>query len=427
MNDLELQKHTLSNGLRVLIVPMQHTRSATVSIFCGCGSRYEPYDLMGLSHFLEHMLFKGTRRRPEARDISEAIERVGGMLNASTGREATVFWAKVAVQHLEIAFDLLSDILLESLFRADDMERERSVILEEIEMYKDTPADWVHVLMSRLLWPQHPLGEDIAGREDTIIRITRADLLAHLEDFYRANNLVLAVAGNVDSEEVLRAAQMYFGRLRKGTGPAWLPAAATRRVERVLVQAEDNNQVQLCLGGEGLSHFDPDRHALSLLSTALGEGMSSRLFVEVRERLGLAYDIYSYADRYFDTGSLVISAGVDQTNLREALSTIWEQVDRLRQDRLPPEEMEKVREFTKGRLVLSMEDSWNVANWYGSQEVLLGSTISVDEMLELIESISASDILRVAQRIFTPDWAHLALIGPGLDVHQLEELVTAWH
>ena len=427
MSEQTLRRHTLPNGLRVLILPMPHTRAATVSLFCGAGSRYEPYDLMGLSHFLEHMLFKGTVQRPDPQEIAEAIERTGGLLNASSGREATVFWAKVASQHLAIAFDILSDIVLNPALSADDVERERGIILEELELYQDTPPDWVHVLISRLLWPNHPLGEDIGGRAETIMHITRDDLVKHVEDFYRANNMVLVVAGGVDPDDALSLAEDAFIGLRKGTGPAWLPAVATQPADRVFTQSEDYNQVQLCIGGKGLSHADPDRHALELLNTALGDGMSSRLAVEVRERLGLAYDIYSYAEQYFDTGAFIISASVEDTHLGSALAAIWEQVDRMRQDRLPPEELDKVREFTKGRLLLSMEDSWNVASWYGSQEVLMHSTITLDEMLATIDAITADDILRVAQRIFVPGWAHMALVGPGLDRAAMEDLVSMWN
>lgn len=427
MKELTLRRHTLPNGLRVLLLPTPHTRAATVSLFCGAGSRYEPYDLMGLSHFLEHMLFKGTVHRPDPQEIVEAIERTGGLLNASTGREATVFWAKVATQHLPIAFDILSDIALNPALNPDDVERERGVILEELELYQDTPPDWVHVLMSRLLWPGHPLGEDIGGRPESIVNITRDDLLKHVEDFYRANNMVLVVAGGMDPDTALSYAEESFGGLRKGTGPAWLPAVATQPQERVITQAEDHNQVQLCIGGKGLSHADPDRHVLDLMNTALGDGLSSRLAVEVRERLGLAYDIYSYAEQYFDTGSFVIAAGVDDGHLGSALAAIWDQVDRMRQEKLSADEMDKVREFTKGRLLLSMEDSWNVASWYGSQEVLMHTTITLDEMLATIDAITADDILRVAQRIFVPGWAHVALVGPGLDRAAMEDLIGMWN
>ena len=427
MSEQTMVRHTLPNGLRVLILPMPHTRAATVSVFCGAGSRYEPYDLMGLSHFMEHMLFKGTAQRPDPQEIAEAVERTGGLLNASTGREATVLWAKVASQHLAIAFDILSDIILNPALRPDDVERERGVILEELELYQDTPSDWVHVLMSRLLWPGHPLGEDIGGRPESIMHITRDDLLKHVEDFYRANNMVLVVAGGVSADAALAHAEEAFGGLRKGTGPAWLPAVATQPVDRVITQPDEYNQVQLCIGGKGLSHADPDRHALDLLNTALGDGMSSRLAVEVRERLGLVYDIYSYAEQYFDTGAFIISAGVDDAHLGGALDAIWEQVDRIRQEKLPAEEMDKVREFMKGRLLLSMEDSWNVASWYGSQEVLMHTTITLDEMLATIDAITADDILRVAQRVFTPGWAHVALVGPGLDRAAMEDLVSMWN
>lgn len=427
MKEMTLRRHTLPNGLRVLLLPLPHTRAATVSLFCGAGSRYEPYDLMGLSHFLEHMLFKGTVQRPDPQEIAEAIERTGGILNASSGREATVFWAKVASQHLPIAFDILSDIALNPALNPDDLERERGVILEELELYQETPADWVHVLISRLLWPGHPLGEDIGGRPESIVNITRDDLLKHVEDFYRANNMVLVVAGGMDPDEALAYAEEVFGGLRKGTGPAWLPAVATQPLERVVTQAEDHNQVQLCIGGKGLSHADPDRHALDLLNAALGDGLSSRLAVEIRERLGLAYDIYSYAEQYFDTGSFVISAAVEDAHLGSALAAIWDQVDRIRQEKLSPDEMDKIREYTKGRLLLSMEDSWNVASWYGSQEVLMHSTISLDDMLAIIDGTTADDILRVAQRIFVPGWAHVALVGPGLDRAAMEDLVSMWN
>jgi predicted Zn-dependent peptidase len=419
---LPLARQVLPNGLRMLVAPMPHTRSATVALFFGMGSRYEAPQEQGIAHLVEHMLFKGSRRYPTAPLISETIEGVGGILNAATDKELTVYWAKVASRHLDLAFDLLADMVRHPLFEAAELEKEKKVVLDELGLAQDAPGEWVHQLLSELLWPSQPLGWEIAGTPETVNAQTRETLLSYVKRGYGPRNAVLMVAGDASPDHVFALASE--GLSADGAPPPrWETAREAAGQPLVSLQTRETEQSYLCLGGKALSRSDPDRHALRVANAVLGDGMSSRLFVEVRERLGLTYDIHSYISAFHDAGALVVSAGVDPEQVAPAIGAVLREVDRLRQERVPEGELRKVKEYLKGRTVLSLEDSASVAQWYATQELLNDEVLTPDQVLDRIEAVTADDVLRVSQRVFTESWLNLALIGPQDDTDALRALL----
>ena len=409
------RKTILDNGLRVLTVTMPHTRSVAMGIFTGVGSRYETEHERGISHFVEHMLFKGTERRPQAQQIAEAIEGLGGVMNASTSNEVTAYWAKVAHAHLPVALDVLVDIFRNSLFDPSEIERERQVIIQEISRMMDVPDSWVHVLIQQLIWPQHPVGWEIAGTKESVSGITRQNMLDYVQGTYTPGNTVISLAGNLDHETVL-------GQLRGDLEPwhdqptrDYVPAADAPAGPRLDVESRETEQAHVCVGLRGLSLDHPDRFKLRILNTILGEGMSSRLFLEIRERRGLAYSVGSYTTYLRDTGALVLFAGVPPQKAEDVVSAMMEQLHLLRKEIVPPSELAKAKEFTKGRILLRMEDTFANAQWFGQQEVLDQEVLEVDQVIEEIEAVQASDVQALAQQLFSTEQLNLAAIGPFAD------------
>jgi len=416
------QKTTLGNGLRVITAAMPHTKAVSISIFIGVGSRYETEAQAGVSHFIEHLLFKGTPKRPTAREISEAIEGVGGMLNGGTDKELTVYWCKVAKPHWQMALDVLSDVLLNSKFDPQEIEKERTVIIEEINMSKDSPAQQVNLLIDDLLWPNHPLGRDIAGSRESVTGITRDMMLGYLAEKYSPDSTVIVVSGNIEHQEVISAVQQVLGdwvKQRIHSGYAAYKGQITRQLT---IETRDTEQVHLCLALPGLSLLHPNRFTLDLFNIILGEGMSSRLFAEIRDRLGLAYSIYSYVDHFLDTGSIVVYAGMEIKSMKKAVKAILEQLSQLT-ERVPESELSKAKELSKGRLLLRMEDSRNVAGWLGGQEVLTGRIWTVDQVESIVDSITALEIEKLAQELFVASQLRLAVVGPVNAEEPLEELL----
>jgi predicted Zn-dependent peptidase len=406
------QKSVLDQGLRVLTSTMEHTHSVSVGFFIGVGSRYEAERENGITHFIEHMLFKGTERRPTARDIAIAIEGIGGVFNASTGRELTTYWAKVGEDHFSVALDVLADMLLNSKVEEQELEKERGVIIEEINMTLDRPSDWVHLLAAELIWPDHPLGRDQAGTKESVSGITRVMIGDYLSRHYQPVNAVLAVAGNIKHERAVREAESRLDGWRKAPASAYLPMDQEQGTSRVRLAHKPTQQAHLALVLPGISRFDDDKYSLSLLNTMLGQGMSSRLFLEVREKRGLAYSVYSYVSPLMDTGLVGVYAGVDSDRLEGALQAILVELEKIKQEPVVEEELRKAKEFTKGRLKLQMEDSFSVASWVGRQEILEDRVLSLDEVLEEIEAVTAEEVQRVAQRLFRQEKLNLAVVGP---------------
>ncbi|MCX6024498.1 MAG: pitrilysin family protein, partial [Chloroflexi bacterium] len=297
------QKTTLPNGLRILTSSMPHTRSVSISVFVGAGSRYESDVEAGISHYVEHMLFKGTDKRPTPKEVSEVVEGVGGAINAATDREMTVYWAKVARPHFPMAMDLLMDVLLHSRYEPEEIEKERGVIIEELNAVADSPSDLVDVLIDEAVWPGQPLGRDIAGSRETVNGITRDMLLNYVRRQYLPNNIVLSVAGAIEHQEVVDLAAAALGGMPAGTPDPWHPALTVEGAPRVRVTNKRTEQAHLCVASPGLRNRDPDRTVLDMVNTILGDGMSSRLFLNIREQKGLAYDVHSYTTHLLDTGT----------------------------------------------------------------------------------------------------------------------------
>lgn len=416
------QKTTLDNGLRVITETMPHTRSVSICIFIGAGSRYEAEPQSGVSHFIEHLMFKGTPNRATAREISMAIEGVGGTINAGTDKELTIYWCKTAQQHFSLALDVLSDMLLHSKFAPDDIESERQVIIEEIHMGKDSPSQQVNMLIDELLWPGHPLGRDVAGDKDSVAGISREMMLNYLSQQYLPGNTVVSVAGALKHRQIVNAVNRALGGWSdEQPHPTYSPYQK-QKFPRLKIECKDTEQAHLCLGLGGLPLLHPQRFTLDLLNVILGEGMSSRLFTEIRDRLGLAYSIHSYVDHFLDTGAMTVYAGVEPKNLPVATKAILEQLSLLKEP-IPETELTKARELAKGRLLLRMEDSRNVAGWMGGQEILTGRILSVDQVTSIINDITADEIRRLAKKLLVASQLRLAVVGPVAEDEPLDKLL----
>ncbi len=405
------QQVTLDNGLRLITAPMPSTRSVAINFFIGAGSRYENDAEAGISHFVEHVCFKGTKKRPTSTEISSVIEGVGGMLNAGTDKELTVYWSKVAEPHFGRALDVMADILLNSLFDPAEIEKERQVIIEEINMTLDLPAARVSILLDEIMWPGHPLGRDIAGSKETVSCITRNMMLDYMAGQYQPETAVLAIAGAINHEETVAAVSQATAGWTKNRPSLQYSTYQDKEGRRVCIEKRVTEQTQMCLALPGLSLMHPERFKLDLLNIILGEGMSSRLFTEIRDKLGLAYSIQSYAEHFLDTGAMVVSAGVDNKNLGVAIKAILAELARLK-ERIPEAEITKAKELFKGRIFLRMEDSRSVASWTGSQEILTGKILTVDEVIAIVEAISADELQKIAKEILVGEKLHLAAVGP---------------
>jgi predicted Zn-dependent peptidase len=417
-------KTVLPNGLRVVSSSLPHTRSVSISIFVGAGSRYETDDIAGVSHFLEHMLFKGTHRRPSAREISEEIEGIGGVMNAGTDKELTVYWAKVGDHRFAATLDILADSLRFSLLDPTELEKERAVILEELAMTEDSPGDMVNILIDEVVWPHQPLGRDTGGTPESVRAITRDDVVRYMEQLYTPQNAVVAVAGNVSKDEVVETVAEHLGDWEPRPFGTWFPARTDSDGPRLRLRPKKTEQAHFCLATPGLSAVHPDRYTLDVLNAVLGEGMSSRLFLEIREKRSLCYDVHSYVNHYLDTGSTVVSAGVDPSKVDEALrATISELLKMV--ERVPDKELSKAKEFIKGRLQLRMEDTRAVSSWLGGQELLWREILTVDEVLEIVDGVSAERLQRLARELWRPESFRLAVVGPFRSDSRFEKLLAA--
>ena len=417
------QKVTLDNGLRLVTAAMPHTRSVSISFFIGAGSRYETAEQAGVSHFIEHVCFKGTKKRPTSAEICTVIEGVGGMLNAGTDKELTIYWCKVALPHFASALDVLVDILVNSTFDPVEIEKERQVIIEEINMSLDFPSQRVSMLIDELLWPGHALGRDIAGSRESVAAITRDMMLDYLAKEYQPANAVLAIAGDIEHREVVDAVSQVVAGWAKRQPRLDCTPYRGKIGRRVLIEKRDTEQTQLCLAMPGLSITHPERFKLDLLNVILGEGMSSRLFTEIRDKLGLAYSIHSYAEHFLDTGAIGVSAGVDNKNLSVAVKAILKELSRLK-ELIPEKELSKAKELSKGRLWLRMEDSRSVSGWMGGQEILTGEILTVDEVIAIVDAITAEELRKLAGELLVGEGLRLAVVGPISPDEPLEDLLN---
>jgi predicted Zn-dependent peptidase len=411
----EYERTTLSNGLRILSAPMPATRSVAVSIYVGAGSRYERDDQAGISHLLEHLLFKGTERRPTAQQISEEIDGVGGVMNAGTDRELTVYYAKVARPHFFRAADVLTDMVRHPLIAAEELEKERKVVIEELASIADSPPQLVDVLLDATMWPDQPLGRDVAGTEESVQAITRQATLDYMRRQYAPNNIVVAVAGAIGHHEVVDAIDRALGDWQPAAPAPWFPALERDDGPRIAVQHKPTEQAHIEVAVRGVSSQHPDRFAIDLISAILGEGMSSRLFLELREKRALCYDVHSYTSHYLDTGAFAVYAGVDPGKAAEAFQALLAELAKMGAEGPTEQELEKARELSKGRLLLRMEDTRAVSGWLGGQEMIQGHVKTPDEIVALIDAVTVDDTRRVARHIFDARRLTAAVVGPYKD------------
>lgn len=416
------EKTALSNGLRVLTAPVPQAKSVACFLMLAAGSRYETKETNGIAHFAEHMFFKGTEKRPTARLIAAEIDAIGGEFNAFTGKEYTGYYVKCAAEHRDTALDVLVDMIRNSKFDPEEIDREKGVIVEEMNMYYDTPRDYVDGVYDELLYGDQPLGWDIIGTKETVRAATRDTFVDYFEHWYRAPRIVAGVAGAL-GDDLLPRLEELLGDVRNGSGGEPHTVEWSQDAPRVKLHTKSSDQAHLRLGVHSRPLCHPDRYVLAMIATLLGGGMSSRLFSEVRERRGLAYYIYGFNQGYTDAGTLFAQGGVDINRIDDAVGTIAAEFARLAAEPVEAEELEKARNFAKGRLVLSLEDPKGLVLFGLRSEVLEDRAREPDEVLAAYDAVTADDIQRVAQEVIREDRLNLALIGPFDDPERFEKVL----
>ena len=402
----------LENGLRIIVEEMPYMKSVAIVFGVGVGSRYEEDHHQGISHIIEHMLFKGTKKRKNTLEISQTIESIGGEINASTSKEITQLYVKVPQEQFNIAFDVLADIILNSLIREEDLCKEKNIIIEEIKKYEDIPEELVEILLDKIMWKDHPLGRPILGNVKSVGNIQREDLLSYINRFYRPNNLVVSVAGNIKIADVILQVKNYFEEIKEGKIKGYLPVNSNQKTAQIGIKFKKSNQTHLSLGFPGISRLNCDKYCMDLLDIILGSGLSSRLFQEIRVKRSLAYDIHSFLQYFNDAGSFNIYAGIDSSRIEEAIQAILEELKKIKEDDLGEEELKKAKEMYKGSLSLSLEGTLSRAFWLGNRILLYDKPVSLQEIKERIEGIKKEDIQRLAQSIFVKDKINLSIVGP---------------
>ena len=417
------ERQSLDNGLRVLLASMPQATSVTCMIMLAAGSRYETSETNGIAHFAEHMFFKGTERRPTARDIGMEVDGIGGEFNAFTGKEYTGYYVKCATEFRDTALDVLVDMLRNSKFPEDEIEREKGVIVEEMNMYYDTPRDFIGGVYEELLYGDQPLGWDIIGRKETVRAAKRETFLDYTGRWYKPERMVVGLGGNVGADPVARIEQLLGDLPAAETGE---PAHAEVQANgpRVKIHHKQSDQAHVCLGVPSYPLSHRDRYSLQLLATVLGTGMSSRLFTEVRERRGLAYYVFGINHSYTDAGSLYSQAGVDINRADEAVETIVHELRRIADEAVGPEELEKSRNLAKGRFLLQLENPQGMIMFGLRREILEGEAVDPSEVQAGLDAVTAEDIQRVAQDVIGGHGFNLALIGPFDDAEKFEALLS---
>jgi predicted Zn-dependent peptidase len=417
------QLATLDNGLRVLTTSVPTAQSAASAFFVRVGSRDETPTTNGLSHYIEHMLFKGTTERPEATQISQAIEGAGGSLNAYTSKELTCYWNNLPYERAETGLEVVADMVQHSLLEAEEIDRERTVVQQEIKRAHDNPGSFVGELLGRAVYGDQPIGWPIAGSVETVEEMQRSDLIDHMTSYYTAENCVLSVSGNVEHEQVVEWATALFSDLPSGAAPA-APASSPERPEAYIqLDPRDLEQTNVALSMRALARKDPDRYSMDLMNTALGRGMSSRLFQEVRERRGLAYSVSAGGARMSDTGSLTVSAGVTREHQEEALEVILAELRKLVDEPMGEEELQRTKDYAAGSFRLSLETPMALGQRYGNQLLMDGEIEPPEETVVAIRAVTAPDIQQVAQRVIGPGVFSIAVVGPTADSDRLDALM----
>ncbi len=408
--------HTLKNGLRIILAPMPESTTATFIVMTGTGSRYENKKENGLAHFLEHMFFKGTKKRKGARAISSELETVGSIYNAFTSKDQTAYFAKVSKRYLDTAIDVVSDIFLNSTLPSNEINKERGTIIQEIDMYEDMPMRNIGDVFETLIFgEEHPLGRTIAGPKENIRRFSRKDFITYLKRNYTPENTVVCVAGSFSTPKVLAKIRKEFGRVKKAEQPALVPFTETQNEPCIFIKQKKTDQTQLMLGVHGYPYMHKDEYALAVLSTILGSGMSSRLFIEVREKRGLAYSVKAWTEKFPDTGYFVVQAGIEHGKVQKVVETILTEFRKIKRENVSASELNKAKSFIKGTMTLSLETSDGVAADAASSLITMGKVRKLDEILKNIDKVTANDVKRVANDILRTEKLNLAIIGPHLE------------
>ena len=409
------KKTTLRNGLRIITVPQKTAQSLTVLVLVGTGSKYENKKISGISHFLEHMYFKGTKKRPTFLEVAETLDKIGGIYNAFTGENYTGYYAKVAAPYFDIALDWVSDIYLNSLLPEEEIKKEKGVIIEEINMYYDHPMSYVGILWSELLYGDQPAGWPIAGTKESVSGIDRFKLVDYMMKQYVASNTIVCVSGKIDQLSAINKVKKTFFPISQQLSFPKPKVIEDQKKASVLINFRQTDQTHICFGARSYNMFHPQRYAIEVLSIILGGMMSSRLFGEIREKLGLAYYIRTDSISDPDTGSLVTQAGIENKNIEKAISVIFREYKKISQFKVSSGELKKAKDYMKGKAALELESSDAKASFYAGQELLEKKILTQEEIFKKIDKVSASDILKVARDIFTPKNLNLALIGPIQD------------
>ena len=409
---MKFNKKVLANGLTIIEVPSTDSESVVVDFFVKTGSRSESAKESGISHFLEHFLFKGTSKYPSALAISTLIDSIGGEMNANTGKEHTQYYIKAASQHLELIFGILTDMIQNPLFDSAELEREKGVIVEEINMYKDTPMYEIDNLLEQKMWPGEPLGRDIAGTKETVTKFTRQMFLDYISRHYQAPNMILGISGKYSQRIFDGLVDKYWSKFPRKRFYGWQKAKDSQKSPRLKVHFKETEQAHLSLGFKGLSYNDPRLSAQSVLSAILGGGMSSRLFMEVRERRGLGYYVRASGSSYQDTGIFNIGAGVQVGKIEEALRVIVGELEKIKAQPVEEEELKKAKEYLKGKTTLALEDNQVRLDWFLERAAFYKKIKTPSEALKSVDKVTAGDVQKLAKSLFKKQSATLAIIGP---------------
>lgn len=411
---MNIEQSTLPNGLRIVSTDLPHVESVSMGIWIGVGARYEPKSLSGVSHFIEHLLFKGTRRR-SAKDISQSIEGRGGYVNAFTQEENTCYYARVGYDRVREVFDILADMYRNSRFHGNDIEMERNVIMEELMMYNDQPHHLVQEMLSECMWRNHALGRPLIGTPRSLGALSRERIVSFKESRYTSTNTVCAFAGRIDHNECIRLVRRHFGRLKKRRQPGCTPVSVQTSQRRSAVLAKEMEQAQLALGFRLFGRRDSRRYALQLLNVALGANMSSRLFQVVREKHGMAYAIHSSAHLFSDTGALIVSAGVDAARTDKALKLVVRELKKLKDRRIGPAELKRAKDYVVGQIRLGLESTSQNMMWLGEHVISSDKVMPPEDAIKRIMAVDASQVQKVAAYAFRLRRASVALVSPGAD------------
>lgn len=419
--DYLLQK--LSNGLRVILVPMKNTNAVTILVEIATGSKYENKRISGISHFLEHMMFKGTKNRPGSLEISRILDSIGAEFNAFTGKETTSYYVKAPIKYFDTALDILSDIYLNSLFNEKELEKEKGVIIEEINMYKDLPHKFIFFLFDKLLYGNQPAGWSILGEKENILKIRRKDLLNYFNNHYSAQNTVICVAGGIpNNKSVFEKIANYFDKIRRNKPPVKKKVIEKQKKPRVLLEYRNTDQVHLAFGLRTYNIFDERKYPVMLTAVILGGNMSSRLFQKLRTEFGISYYLNTNDEIYTDSGYLATFCGLNINQFKIGLKEIINEHNRLALD-INEKELKMAKEFLKGRLTLNFEDSLEVALFYASQEILLNKILQPKDLFKKIDSVQIGDIKTIMKEINRIENRNLAIIGPFKNKKEFDHLL----